>query len=387
MNNRERFQAIVRFEQPDYVPVFGFPGAAGASRSYWACLRRRLVETGMPAEVGSVMRDGRNCEDMQSWNAYWGTIGPVSCDVQLGCGVRGFKTTTRVEGEFTIAESESGAVTRQTVKNDGEYSMPDFIVHPVRDRASWEFYRDRTTPAGTLSPQEFDDACKPYENRDDPLVVTMRGAYGFLRAAMGPEGLSLAFYDDPELVHDMASWHLEQLRRYTFPVIERLRPEVVALSEDLCYNHGMLLSPGHFHEYAGPMYRAVCDVAQASGADLVAVDTDGNAMDFVPIARAYGVGGMYPFEVKGRNDLFAVRRRYPDFVLFGWIEKEVANEGNEDMIESEIRSKAPLVHQGGYFPNADHSLQPLLTFNNVCKFMTVLHDVCGNPEGVYPRAS
>ena len=49
MNNRERFQAVVRFETPDYVPIFGFPGAAGVSRSYWTSIRSRLVETGMPA--------------------------------------------------------------------------------------------------------------------------------------------------------------------------------------------------------------------------------------------------------------------------------------------------------------------------------------------------
>jgi len=260
--------------------------------------------------------------------------------------------------------------------------MPEFVVYPVRGRDSWEFYRDRMTPTHSLPAQDFDEACRSYENRQDPLLASVEGVYHFIRGLMGPEQASLAFYDDPDLLHDMTAWHLGQARDTIFPIIERLRPEIVLMNEDLCYNHGMLLSPAHFHEYAGPQYREVCGVARACGADLVAVDTDGNAMDFVPIARSHGVNGLFPFEVKAGNDLFVLRQRYPDFVLFGWLEKEVANEGNEDQIEPEIRSKAPLVEQGGYFPNADHSLQPLLTFNNVCKFMTVLHNASRTPHGL-----
>ncbi|MBI3987213.1 MAG: hypothetical protein HY343_09850, partial [Lentisphaerae bacterium] len=67
-------------------------------------------------------------------------------------------------------------------------------------------------------------------------------------------------------------------------------------------------------------------------------------------------------------------------------EKEVVNEGNEAMIGPEIMSKVPpLLEQGGYYPNGDHGIQPMVTFPNLCKFMTVLHEVCRNPEGEFPR--
>ena len=68
------------------------------------------------------------------------------------------------------------------------------------------------------------------------------------------------------------------------------------------------------------------------------------------------------------------------------VEKEVVNEGNGHLIEVEIMSKvAPLLAQGRYFPNGDHGIQPLVTFENMCKFMTLLHEVTGNPEGEFPR--
>ena len=154
----------------------------------------------------------------------------------------------------------------------------------------------------------------------------------------------------------------------------------------MCYNHGMLLSPRQFHEFCGAYYREVCGCCRASGVPVLAVDTDGNAMEFTGIAASYGVNCIYPYEVKAGNDLFALRKRHPCFVLVGWLEKEIVNEGNEALIEPEIMRKVPeLLKHGGYFPNGDHGIQPWVTFGGLCRFMTILHEVCGNPEGEFPR--
>jgi hypothetical protein len=385
MNHLERFKAVAHFGTPDYVPIFGFFGAPGMSRGCMKLTHDRLVATGMPSHIGGCYENWE-CRDVESWYRYWGTTGPIGPDFGLAWGAQGFKTTTRIEGEFEIVESESGALTRQVIHNDITYSMPEFIRFPVRDRASWELYKERTTPHEFMARDEMERRAKPYDTRDTPLCVGAWGTYGVVRGLMGPAAASLAFYDDPELVHEITEWHLDHVRRYVFPLIERLRPEVVAMGEDLCYNHGMLLSPRQFNEFFAAYYREVCDCARANGADLVAVDTDGNAMEFVGVAEACGVNAMYPFEVKAGNDLFVLRERHPDFVLFGWLEKETINEGNEHTIEPEIMSKVPpLLERGGYFPNGDHGIQPLATFRGLCKFMTILHEACGNPEGEFPR--
>ena len=47
----------------------------------------------------------------------------------------------------------------------------------------------------------------------------------------------------------------------------------------------------------------------------------------------------------------------------------------------------PLLDKGYYFPNADHGIQPFVTFENMRKFMTLLHEVTGNPRGEFPRMS
>lgn len=386
MTDRERYLAVARLERPDYVPIFGFPGAPGMS---WGCLRLthdRLVATGMPAHVGGCLERGWQWRDVAGWMRYWGTTGPLGLDFCLARGAEGIKHTVRTEGGFEIIEGEDGSLTRQVVDNDITYSMPQYLRYPVRDRASWEFYKARCTPREFLAAAEREAHCRRFDDRDKPLCLGAGGAYSLVRGLMGPEAASLAFYDTPDLVHDMIAWQLRQMRQGVFPLIERLRPEIVAMGEDLCYNHGLLVSPRQFDSFFGAYYREVCDCARAHGVQTVAVDTDGNAMEFVALAARYGLNGVYPCEVKAGNDLFSLRRQYPDFTLFGWLEKECVNEGNEALIEPEILGKVPpLLARGGYFPNGDHGLQPLVTFPALCRFMTLLHEVCGNPEGEFPR--
>ena len=91
-------------------------------------------------------------------------------------------------------------------------------------------------------------------------------------------------------------------------------------------------------------------------------------------------------EVKAGNDLFALRERHPELLMVGWLEKESVNAGNESHIRGEIMSKVPrLLETRRYLPNGDHGLQPFVTFENLCMFMTLLHEVCGNPLGEFPR--
>lgn len=385
LTDRERFLAVAQGQTPDYTPIFGFPGAPGMS---WGCLRtthERLVATGMPAHVGGSYENWQ-CRDVESWFRYWGTTGPIGLDFGLAWGAEGIRSTSREEDGFVIIESEDGSVTREVVDNADTYSMPEFRVYPVRDRASWEFHKARNAPRQFMPPDEIERNCRRFDRRERPLVIGAGGTFGCVRSMMGTVAASLALYDDPALVHDIIDNIRENNRRHVFPLIERLRPEVVACWEDIGYKTSMLLGPEQFREFCAPLYREVADCARACGVPVLAVDSDGCAMQLVPLLVECGFNALYPFEVKGGNDLFALRERFPELVMFGWLEKEVVNEGNERLIEPEIRSKVPpLLAKGRYFPNGDHGLQPPVTFANLRKFMTILHEVCNNPEGEFPR--
>jgi uroporphyrinogen-III decarboxylase len=385
LTDRERFLAVATGQAADYIPIFGFDGAPGMSRGCLRTTHERLVATGMPAHVGGCTTNWRN-RDVESWCRYWGTTGAVGPDFGLAGGAEGIRTTRREEDGYVVIEGEDGSITREAVDNADIYSMPEYRVYPVRDRASWEFYKERTAPREFMSREDMETNCRRFDDRDRPLVIGAGGTFGPIRSMMGTVAASLALYDDPELVHDIIDTFREHNRRYVFPLIERLRPEVVACWEDIGYKTGMLIGPEQFREFCAPLYREVADCARACGVPVRTVDSDGCAMQLVPLLVECGFNSLYPFEVKGGNDLFALRERFPELVMFGWLEKEVVNEGNEQRIEPEIRSKVPpLLAKGRYFPNGDHGIQPPVTFANLCRFMTVLHEVCNNPEGEFPR--
>ena len=386
MNDLERFKAIVHFEKPDYVPIFGFRGAPGMSGGPCSAqAHKRLVEGGMPEWVDGIRGFGQQYTT-DKWYRYWGTTGPIELNFFPAEPAKGIKSKRQVEGKYEVIEYETGAVTRQVLDNDATYSMPEFKVFDVRDRKSWNFYRDRMTPGRLWSADKIEKEYQRFDDRDKPLAISGGSTWGFLRNLMGPERACTILYDDPTLAHEIIDWHTWIAATYYFPLIERLRPEIIRAGEDCCYNHGMLISPRQFRAFCNPHYQKLGRIAKDYGVDMVTIDTDGNAMELVPLVEGCGVNSIHPFEVKAGNDLFVLREQHPKFILMGWLEKEVINEGNGYLIKREIMSKVPpLLKKGGYFPNGDHGIQPFVTFENLCKFMTLLHKVTGNPEGEFPR--
>ena len=391
MNELQRFKAVVNFEKPDYYPIFGFPGAPGFSGGCYVKAHQKLVNEGMPSYVGGAYTNENFGNDeltkMESWHKYWGTAGPTHIDFFPAEPTNNtIKTEKRMEGDFEIIESETGEITRQVIDNNITYSMPEFIRYPVRDRASWEFYKEKTMPGKRWSDEKIKAACAKFKNRTRPLSISVGGTWGKIRDIMGTVCASTLLYDDIEFARDIINHYRFINQEYIFPIIKEIKPEIIQAGEDICYKSGMLISPRHFNELCAPFYIECVEVAKACGVDLLTIDNDGNLMQFVDVVEKLGVNGTYPFEVKSGNDLFEIRRKHPKFIIAGWLEKEVVNEGNGHMIRNEIMSKVPvLLEKGGYFPNGDHGILPLITFENLCKFMTLLHEVTGNQEGDFPR--
>ncbi|MEN6383774.1 MAG: uroporphyrinogen decarboxylase family protein [Phycisphaerales bacterium] len=386
MNQLERFKAVCKGQAVDYVPIIGFPGASGlAFGGAWGEIYQRLIDTGMPKTVkGWEAQTAWAPQAAKSWSEFWGTVTPLTLDFFPAEPAKGARFERKVDGQFEIITYETGAITRQLIGNDDIYSMPEFIKYHVRDWDSWKLYKKLHTPGNLWPREKIQEHCKKYENRTYPLFVSLESTWGAVRNLAGTELAGMMLYDDPDLVQDIIDWQSYIRRTYLYPIVKMLKPEILQLSEDCCYKQGLLISPKHFKFFCWPVYKEVRELADSIGADLVLVDTDGNINELVPLLADCGVNGTYPVEVKAGNNLLELRQKYKNFIFGGWLEKEVINEGNENLIEKEIMTKVPaMIKSGRYFPNIDHSLQPMCTFKNLCKFMKILHNVLNNPEGQF----
>ena len=386
MNDLQRFLAVCHGEKPDYVPLFGIMGAQGIANYPLNDVYKNLVNTGMPDIMGFYAPEKINGEPI-GWHKYWGVDNPIYSNIfaahKWG---RGIKSTTTIKNGFEYIEYETGALTRQVLGNDDIYIMPEYISHHVRDRESWEKYKELCSPSDPWSTEEIIAACEPYKNRTQPLCAWTTGTWGHIRTElMGNVESCTVFYDDPELCENMFEWLRWQNRTFILPVIEHLKPEIVLINEDNCYRNGLLISPEHFNQYCAPQYHEIGEVVKRNDIPMFIIDCDGFAEPLLPLIVPHGVNGLYPWEVKPGNDLYRVREKYPDFVFFGALEKECLNAGNGGMIRPIIEAKVDLLRGGRYFPNIDHTMQPMATFENLCKFMTLLHEVTENPKGEFPR--
>ena len=385
MNKKERFIAICNGEKPDYYPIFGFNDAPGVSGGVMRVTYDRLLSTGMP-DIGGVWEMDGMPRNLDGWRRYWGVDGPLEVTEFPERAGEGLKYKKYIENGFEFVECETGMKTKQILDNDISYSMPEFISFHVKDREGWEFYKEKTALGAPFDAEQIKQIAKKYEDSDRPVSIRIASTFSAIRDLMGPEKAMTVFYDDPELAKDILDYQRDINRRFYFPLIKAIKPEIVYTSEDLCYNHGMFISPAMFTEYCAPAYREIGEIAKETGVTMVAVDTDGFAEELVPLIEECGANAIFPWEVKSNNDLFRVREKHPEFIMLGGLEKEVLNEGNESLIEEEIMSKVPsLLKTGRYFPNGDHGIQPFVTFENLCKFMTLLHEICNNPEGQFPR--
>jgi uroporphyrinogen decarboxylase len=244
--------------------------------------------------------------------------------------------------------------------------MPEYVDHPVKDRRTWEQdvkWRLDPAAAGRWAGVE-DRMAKAHAAAGQGLMISQRviGGYMYLRSLIGPEALPYAFYDMPDVIHDaMRAW-----LALADAVIARHQQDVTIeelfLAEDICYNHGLLLSPDMIAEFLLPYYQQLIACLRTRQIDrsrplFISVDTDGFCPPALEIYRkAIGLNMMSPFEVAAGCDVVAASREHPDLVIHGGIDKRELAKGKA-AIDRMVERILPVMRaRGGYIPTCDHGV-------------------------------
>ena len=162
--------------------------------------------------------------------------------------------------------------------------MPEYVAHPVKDQKTWEedvvWRLDPTTPARWA---DFDaHAANAVAAASQGLLISQRliGGYMYLRSLIGPVDLLYMVHDNPRLIHScMQAWFV-LADAVAASHQERVTIEEVFFAEDICYNHGPLISPDMIREFLLPYYQQLIanvkhrNINQARRV-YVQVDTDG----------------------------------------------------------------------------------------------------------------
>lgn len=249
--------------------------------------------------------------------------------------------------------------------------MPDYLKHPVTCMKDWvEEVQPRLEVDDGRRYEELDAKCASAAEaaeRDGRMVSqAMIGAYMYLRALMGPEDLLYAFVDQPELIHAMMRHWATLMNTAIEKVQSKIQLDELAIAEDICYNHGLLISPDMVREFILPYYQEVVGKARArqDGHIYFSVDTDGWCVPAIPLYLEAGMDIMTPFEVASGCDVVEIGRRYPELIIFGGIDKRVLAAGKGAIDKHLERIIPAMLERGGYVPTCDHGVPDDVSFEN-----------------------
>ena len=272
--------------------------------------------------------------------------------------------------------NHEGIVMREFIEHR-DTSMPQFVKFPVENDADFDrleaerlgLNRDaRFSAEWKRQVAEWVDAEWPRRCWAD----RWGGFFGPLRNLMGLEGLCIAFYEQPALIERMMAQRAEAMIAITEETLRHTNFEVFWFWEDMAYNHGPLIDPKMFRRFALPHYRRVCDWLRSRGIKHIWLDSDGDIHDLIPIWLEAGINGLWPFEVQAGMDVVEIRRVYGhDLAMAGGISKRAVARGGEAMRRA-VDRVMPLVEDGGYLPELDHSAPPDISWQGFCEYMSYL---------------
>lgn len=159
----------------------------------------------------------------------------------------------------------------------------------------------------------------------------------------------------------------------TEPLLEQVEIDTFGFWEDMAFKTASLLGPELFSRYMVPRYARVTEWLRSKGVKHVGVDSDGNVDELIPLWLEAGLDLIWPFEVAAGMDVVAVRKQYGrGLSMLGGIDKRAVAIGGQAM-RDEVDRVMPVVEEGGYIPELDHSAPPDISWDNMCRYMEYLN--------------
>lgn len=276
-----------------------------------------------------------------------------------------YETVVLEETEELITWRDHRGVTQRGRKDGG--SIPEFLEYPVKTPDDWNRLKEERLridePARIV--QNWDELRARITQTGEAVQVGHFpwGVFGAVRDLMGVEEMLVAFYTEPEMIHDMME-HLTSLWISLWQIAAaEVQIDHIHIWEDMSGRQGSLISPKMVEEFMMPCYDRIAEFAKSAGVRIISVDSDGDVSELVPIVMKHGVNMFFPFEVQAGNDILEYRNLYPTLGINGGLDKRALAWGKE-AIDAEIERAARMIEKGRFVPAFDHLIPPDVPWDN-----------------------
>ena len=245
--------------------------------------------------------------------------------------------------------------TMKLPKGTATLALP--LDYPVKTMDDWlmikpwyEFSEERFHPG-------WEAAVRGMIADDKVVTVSIPGGFDQPRQLMGEEMLCVAYYEQPEVIHDMLDTMAATARKVFERVVAAVPIDMLFVHEDMAGKSGPLAGPVQIREFIMPYYRGAWDFLQEHGVRLFDQDSDGNVNAVIDAFLDCGVNCMHPMEPGAGMDIVQVRAQYGDRLAFyGGIDKHVIRRSKEEIVAELEYKIPPMVKTGGCVLALDHRI-------------------------------
>ncbi len=266
------------------------------------------------------------------------------------------------QAEEVLEETEEHIIARDNrgrrvklFKKSATIPLP--LDYPVRTMDDWLAIRHHYEYDEARFRANWEQIARDHLEAGRVVSVNIPGGFDEPRQLMGEEALCIAYYEQPELVHDILQTIGETACRVLDRVSQTVQIDALMVHEDMAGKSGPLAGPRQIAEFIKPYYRRIWDMLQERGARLFGQDSDGNMTGVIDAFLDAGVNFMYPMEPAAGMDIVATREKYGDRLAFmGGLDKFCVMQGR-DAIDAELERKIPpMVATGGCVLGLDHRI-------------------------------
>ncbi len=386
MTPRERMRALIRREPIDRLPYL-FGGPRAATMAAWRM-------------------QGLSEEQQQNW----GELVPQDGSMGVGkfyTGVHPLFEERVIAEEGNIRTWVDGwGATRQDaiVQPTAGFATRRWIEFAVKDWDGWKKVKERLDPKAPqrtrpltddevtphLGPDGYgwhgpggsrwQDSVEACNSAEVPVRVVVAGLYWAIRDFTGMENLSIMFYDQPDLVHEMFEYWTWFLMELLEEALSNVKVDIVMLNEDMGFKKQSMMSPPLMREFLLPNYRKLHRFFHDKGVDALVMDSDGYNNQILDVLYPEVIDGIQPIEIAAHNDPEVILTDYPGIHIHGGIDKRELR-FERDQLKVEVAKRYDTARRlGGYIPHVDHGVPPDIPLRNFLYFVELARGYCDGED-------
>ena len=290
--------------------------------------------------------------------------------------------------EFDVEVVEE-TETRKVIRNeegllaevplDGHSTIPHYLKSSISSPDDWKrvkaerFSLDHPDRKADVEAIRLDHP----PGRDYPLGVYCGSMIGRIRNLLTFEGLTVAWYDYPEMVEDMVETACLLVEQYLDQVLGEIDFDYATGWEDICCVSGPLVTMDLFENVVAPRYKRIGDKLHAAGIDIWYTDCDGDVRPLLPALMEAGINCLFPFEVNSCCTPGQLLDQYDgELMIMGGVDKMQLGKGPE-AIKACLEALDPYVQRGGFIPFCDHRCPPNVKVEDYLFYLDLKEEMWG----------